>query len=85
MEIIYGEKIPIVAKKEKTGNQIVRRVKDDVLIFRIILTNETCRGSTKPMVSITNQLTKKLGLRLVSCKDYMRKDLTMERILTFNT
>lgn len=83
----YGDiELSINKQKEKgQKNQIVRSVKNDQIKIRIILSNDICHGSIKPLVSITNQLVKTFDYNIKSVKDYMRKDLTMERILTINT
>jgi len=88
MEIIYGDlKLPINDKKDRSEkNQIVLTRKDNKLVFKIFLSNEVCRGSTKPLVSITNQIVSKYDAKgYYQAKDFMMKKLNMIRILTINT
>ena len=84
MKVIYNQKeIPIVTKKTGKSDQIVEYRKTNEIRFRIILTNETCVGSVKPLVSITNQIIKKFeNSGKYTIQDYFRKDLSYERILT---
>ena len=83
MEINYGDiKIPVYEKKQKVDNQIIMIRGEGEIKLRIILSNELCKGSTKPVISLTNQIQIKLGGEATNIKDFIRKNLVMERLLT---
>ena len=83
MEINYGDiKIPVYEKKQKVDNQIIIIRSEGEIKLRIILSNELCKGSTKPVISLTNQIQIKLGGEATNIKDFIRKNLVMERLLT---
>jgi hypothetical protein len=90
MNIFYeGKEVPIHGRRQKdVDNQIIITRSVGKLRIKIILSAETCKGSIKPIVSVTNQIMSHIDdMKIERISDFTRYDLSKERILflTINT